>query len=42
MHQQQFYIGGQWVEPSSAARREVINPATEAPAGMIAMGNEIL
>ncbi len=38
MHQQQFYIGGQWVEPSSAARREVINPATEAPAGMIAMG----
>ena len=38
MHQQQFYIGGQWVEPSSAARREVINPATEAPAGVIAMG----
>ncbi|WP_298626424.1 aldehyde dehydrogenase family protein [uncultured Zoogloea sp.] len=38
MHQQQFYIGGQWVEPSSAARREVINPATEAPVGVIAMG----
>lgn len=38
MHQQQFYIDGQWVEPSSSARREVINPATEAPAGVIAMG----
>lgn len=38
MHQQQFYIGGQWVEPSSAAQREVINPATEAPVGMIALG----
>jgi len=38
MHQQQFYIDGQWVEPSSSARREVINPATEASAGVIAMG----
>lgn len=38
MHQQQFYIDGQWVEPSSSARREVINPATEAAAGVIAMG----
>jgi len=38
MHQQQFYIDGQWVEPSSAARREVIDPATEAPVGVIAMG----
>ena len=38
MHQQQFYIDGQWVEPSSSARHEVINPATEASAGVIAMG----
>ncbi|WP_374244603.1 aldehyde dehydrogenase family protein [Zoogloea sp.] len=38
MHQQQFYIDGQWVEPSSAARREVIDPATESAVGVIAMG----
>ncbi|WP_374265486.1 aldehyde dehydrogenase family protein [Zoogloea sp.] len=38
MHQHQFYIDGQWVEPASAARRDVINPATEAPVASIAMG----
>lgn len=35
---QKFYINGQWVEPSTAARLEVINPATEQVAGTIAMG----
>ena len=34
-----FYIGGQWVDPTSPAIREVINPATEAAAGSIAMGS---
>ena len=38
MHQQQFYINGQWVEPAGPARRDVINPATEAAVGAIAMG----
>ncbi len=33
-----FYIGGAWVEPSGTGRLDVINPATEAVAGRIAMG----
>ncbi len=33
-----FYIGGAWVEPLGDARLDVINPATEAVAGTIAMG----
>ncbi|MEM9606486.1 MAG: aldehyde dehydrogenase family protein [Actinomycetota bacterium] len=33
-----FYIGGQWVEPSTPDRHEVINPATEEPLASIAMG----
>lgn len=37
-NQQRFYIDGQWVEPAVPAFRDVINPATEAPAGRIAMG----
>lgn len=37
-HHHQFYIGGQWVEPTSAARLDVINPATEAAVGTIALG----
>lgn len=38
MHQHQFYINGQWVEPAGSARLDVINPATEAPVGTIALG----
>ena len=34
-----FYIGGEWVDPASGATTaDVINPATEAAAGKIAMG----
>lgn len=33
-----FYIDGQWVAPSGTARAEVINPATEASLGEIALG----
>ena len=35
-----FYIGGAWVEPKGSARLDVINPATEAVAGQIAMGTQ--
>ena len=38
MHQNQFYIDGQWVEPAGSARLDVIDPATEAPVGTIALG----
>ncbi len=34
-----FYINGEWVAPASGATTaDVINPATEAPAGKISMG----
>jgi aldehyde dehydrogenase (NAD+) len=33
-----FYIDGQWVDPVAAKTLDVINPATEAVAGRIAMG----
>jgi aldehyde dehydrogenase (NAD+) len=39
-HARQFYIGGQWVAPSSSETLEVINPATEQPITSIAMGAE--
>jgi len=35
----QFYIDGQWVDPAVAQEFTVINPATEAPAGVISMGS---
>ena len=35
-----FYINGQWVEPSTSATLDVINPATEQPIGQIAMGGQ--
>jgi aldehyde dehydrogenase (NAD+) len=35
---QKFYINGQWVEPSTNARLDVINPATEEVTGTIALG----
>jgi aldehyde dehydrogenase (NAD+) len=38
-HAQHFYIDGSWVAPSELKLRAVINPATEAKIGDIAMGN---
>ncbi len=35
-----FYIDGAWVDPAGAQRLDVINPATEAVAGVIAMGTQ--
>ncbi len=34
-----FYINGQWVDPIEPQTLEVINPATEAPAGVISIGS---
>ena len=34
-----FYIGGAWVDPISDATMPVLNPATEAHIGSVAMGN---
>jgi aldehyde dehydrogenase (NAD+) len=35
----QFYIDGQWVDPATPRTAEVINPATEAVSGIIALGS---
>ncbi len=35
----QFYIDGQWVEPTARREFNVINPATEEVAGVISLGN---
>ena len=37
-NRQKFYINGEWVEPSTSATLEVINPATEEPIDSIALG----
>ena len=37
-HVKEFYIGGQWVAPSTTDTLDVINPATEEPITSIAMG----
>ena len=34
-----FYIDGQWVDPAKPKDFQVINPATEEPAGVISMGS---
>jgi acyl-CoA reductase-like NAD-dependent aldehyde dehydrogenase len=34
-----FYVDGEWVLPSTARSLEVINPATEAVAGVISLGS---
>ena len=39
-HKKQFYINGQWVEPSTTQTVDVINPATEEVVATIAMGSE--
>ena len=36
-----FYIDGQWVAPSGAGIHTVVDPATEAPSGRVAMGDAI-
>ena len=38
-HHQQFYIGGQWVEPARPATIDVIDPSTEAPFTRVAAGS---
>ena len=35
----QFYIDGAWVDPAEPKAFTVVNPATEAPAGVISMGS---
>ncbi|MFC3051979.1 aldehyde dehydrogenase family protein [Kordiimonas pumila] len=35
----QFYIDGAWVDPIEATTVDVINPATEKPAGTVALGS---
>ncbi len=39
-NQRKFYIDGQWVDPHSQQVAEVINPATEAVIGTIALGDQ--
>ena len=39
-HMEKFYIGGAWVEPHSAARMGVENPATEEIVAMVALGDQ--
>ena len=34
-----FYIDGRWVDPAETKTAEVINPATEAASGTIALGS---
>ena len=40
MDSRQFYIDGAWVWPDQRHDFEVINPATEAPAGVISLGQK--
>jgi aldehyde dehydrogenase (NAD+) len=39
-HSQQFYIDGQWVDPTEPRPLDVIDPSTEAPIGKIALGGK--
>jgi len=38
-HLQQFYIDGEWVEPSGSARLPVTDPSTEETIGEVALGD---
>jgi aldehyde dehydrogenase (NAD+) len=38
-HTAQFYIDGKWVEPAAPSWFEMVDPATEAPIGRLALGN---
>ncbi|RZF30376.1 aldehyde dehydrogenase family protein [Paraburkholderia sp. UYCP14C] len=40
-HLQQFYIDGEWVEPSGTARLAVIDPCTEESLGEVALGDTL-
>ena len=35
----QFYINGEWVDPTTPSTLEVINPSTEQPFATISMGS---
>ncbi|MCY4011722.1 MAG: aldehyde dehydrogenase family protein [Gammaproteobacteria bacterium] len=37
-HRTQFYINGEWVDPQSGERLDVVNPATEQVIGEVALG----
>ena len=37
-HATQFYIGGEWRDPSTPTRIDVVDPTTEAVVGQIAAG----
>ena len=37
-HKTQFYINGEWVDPVSGERLDVVNPATEQVIGEVALG----
>lgn len=39
-NREKFYINGEWVNPSSDERLDVINPATEEAIGPVAMGGQ--
>ena len=36
-----FYIDGAWVAPNGSDRRDIVNPATEAPIGAVALGDAV-
>lgn len=38
LHNHQFFIGGEWVEPVAARRIDVVNPATEEAFAQISLG----
>src|SRR5271165_1349205 len=38
-HNEQFYIGGRWVEPARPATLDVIDPSTEQPFTRISVGS---
>jgi aldehyde dehydrogenase (NAD+) len=40
-HTAQFYIDGKWAEPASQSWFEMVDPATEAPIGRLALGNAV-
>lgn len=39
LYKRTFYIGGEWVDPSTPNDLEVLNPATEMPVAVISMGS---
>ena len=39
-HHRQFFIGGEWVEPSTDRTVDVVNPATEEAVATVALGAE--